>query len=235
MKKKAVFFDLYGTLINIRTDEDDIKTYEILSGYLRYHSIFISPELLRKTYFDKVQEHMGQKGETFPEVDVYRIFFDIMHSFGAKKYSKNTVIDISMLFRSLTIRKFEAFEGIYEALEDISRKYKTALISDAQWVFTESEIAMLGIDRFFKYCIFSSRYGFKKPDKRLFNIAMKKIGAKPEESIYIGDNPGKDMVGAKTAGMKFLLFRANSNTYNGFEADGCFNNYSELRNLIESI
>lgn len=235
MKKRAVFFDLYGTLINIRTDEGDMRTYETLSGYLSYHSVFISPEVLKKAYFDKVQQYLGQSREPFPEVDVYKIFFDIMHSYGKEKYCKTTVIDISMLFRSLTIRKFEPFEGIYDVLGEICYKYKTALISDAQWVFTEPEMAMLGIDRFFKYCIFSSRFGFKKPDTRLFNIAMKKIGVKPEESIYIGDNPSRDMVGSKKAGMKFLLFRTNCNNYNGFEADGCFNNYYELMGLLNSI
>lgn len=235
MKKKAVFFDLYGTLINIRTDESDISTYEILSRYLAYHSVFIPPDILKKIYFEKVQQHISQSRESFPEVDVYKIFFDIMHSFGNKKYSQNAVVDISMLFRSLTIRRFEAFDGIYDVLAEICRKYKTALISDAQWVFTEPEIEILGIDRFFKYRVFSSRYGYKKPDKRLFNIAMKKIEVKAEDSIYIGDNPVRDLVGSKMAGMKFLLFRSDCKTYNGFQADGCFNEYHELEYLLTSI
>lgn len=235
MKKKAVFFDLYGTLINIRTDESDISTYEILSRYLAYHSVFISPDILKKIYFEKVQQHISQSKESFPEVDVYKIFFDIMHSFGNKKYSQNAVVDISMLFRSLTIRRFEAFDGIYDVLAEICRKYKTALISDAQWVFTEPEIEILGIDRFFKYRIFSSRYGYKKPDKRLFDIAMKKLEVKAEDSIYIGDNPVRDLVGSKMAGMKFLLFRTDCKTYNGFQADGCFNEYHELEYLLTSI
>ncbi len=235
MKNKAVFFDLYGTLINIKTDEGDMSTYEALSRYLSYHFVFISSESLKKIYFEKVQQHLVQSREPFPEVDVYKIFFDIMHSYGTKKYSKNIVIDISMLFRSLTIRRFEAFEGIYDVLGEISHKYKTALISDAQWVFTEPEMAILGIDRFFKCRLFSSRYGFKKPDKRLFNIAMKKTGVRPEESIYIGDNPIRDMVGSKMAGMKFLLFRGDCRSYNGLEADGCFYNYYELINLLKTI
>ncbi len=235
MANKAVFFDLYGTLINIRTDEGDINTYEILSRYLGYHFVFISPEILRKTYFEKVQQHLSQSKEPFPEVDVYKIFFDIMHSFGVKRYAQNTVIDVSMLFRSLTIRRFEPFNGIYDVLGEICRKYKTALISDAQWVFTESEIKMLGIDHFFKYRIFSSRYGYKKPDKRLFNMAMKKLGVKPEEAVYIGDNPTRDLVGAKMSGMKCLLFRTECKNYNGFEADECFNDYYQLEDLLMRI
>lgn len=235
MKKKAVLFDLYGTLINIRTDESDIRTYEVLSRYLTYHFVFMSPEMLKKTYFEKVQQHLSQSKEPFAEVDVYKIFFDIMHSFGSKKYPQSSIVDISMLFRSLTIRRFEVFDGVYDVLAEVCRKYMTALVSDAQWVFTEPEIAMLGIDRFFKYRLFSSRYGFKKPDERLFNIAMNKLGVKPEDSVYIGDNPARDLVGSKTAGMKFLLFRSDCKTYNGFQADGCFSDYYELEDLLAAV
>ena len=35
--KKAVVFDLYGTLIDIRTDEDDPWVYQTLSRFLSYH------------------------------------------------------------------------------------------------------------------------------------------------------------------------------------------------------
>lgn len=235
MTIKAVLFDLYGTLINIRTDEGDITTYEILSRYLKYHSVFISPEFLKKTYFEMVQQYLSKSKEPYPEVDVYKIFFDIMHTYGRKKYPSSVVIDVSMLFRSLTIRKFEPFDDIYDVLDLISRKYKIALISDAQWVFTEPEIKMLGLERFFKYRFLSSRYGYKKPDKRLFYTAMKKLDIEPDEAVYIGDNPSRDLVGAKSSGMKFLLFKNDCKSYNGFEADGCFYEYKQLRDLLTKI
>ncbi|MCX7913138.1 MAG: HAD family hydrolase [Thermodesulfovibrionales bacterium] len=235
MKNKAVLFDLYGTLINIKTDEGDIGTYEILSRYLKYHLVYISADALRKTYFEAVQQHLSQSKEPFPEVDVYKVFFDIMHSFGKKKYPSSTVIDVSMLFRSLTIRRFEPFEGIFEVLDEVSKQYKTALVSDAQWVFTKAEIKMLGLERFFRHIILSSKYGFKKPDKRLFNIALKKLGIRSEEAVYIGDNPARDLVGAKMVGMKFLLFRNDCKSYNGFEADGFFYDYKHLMDLLTGI
>lgn len=235
IKNKAVFFDLYGTLIDIRTDEHDFSTYEVLSRYLSYHSVFISSNELKNAYFERINQQLTQSNETFPEVDIYSIFFDIMHTYGKDKYTNKTVIDVSMLYRSLTIRRFEPFEGIYENLAEICNNYKTALISDAQWVFTEPEIKILGIDRFLKYRFFSSRYGYKKPDERLFKIAMKKLDVKPENSLYIGDNPSRDLVGAKNAGMKFLLFRTNCKNYNGYEADGCFNEYHELKRLLSQL
>ena len=233
--KKGIFFDLYGTLIDILTDEYDPGVYSTLSRYFSYRGIKIAPKELKKTYFEDIQSQLKQSNETYPEVDVYKIFSNMMHRYGNKQYSKSAIVDAAVLFRSLTMRRFGVFQGVYEVLESLLEKYELALISDAQWVFTEPEMAMLGLTPFFKFRILSSRLGFKKPDVRLFDMAMKKLMINPEESVYIGDNPQKDLVGAKKAGMKFILFRSEFKPYNDFQPDRHFNDYSELLKIIEEM
>ena len=230
--KKGIFFDLYGTLIDILTDEVDPWVYSTLSRYLSYRDIKIAPKELKKTYFEDIQSQLKQSNETYPEVDIYKIFSNMMHRYGNKKYSKSAIVDTAVLFRSLTMRRFEVFLGVYEVLSSLLEKYKLALVSDAQWTFTEPEMAMLGLTRFFKFRILSSRFGFKKPDGRLFDMAMKKLMIKPEESVYIGDNPQKDLVGAKKAGMTFILFRSGYKPDNDFQPDRHFNDYSELLKIL---
>ena len=65
--------------------------------------------------------------------------------------------------------------------------------------------------------------------------AMKKLRVKPEESLYIGDNLRKDLVGAKKAGMRFIYFGQEIQEYNGFKPDGVFSDYSELGRVIAEI
>jgi putative hydrolase of the HAD superfamily len=233
--KKAIFFDLYGTLIDILTDENDPWVYSTLSRYLSYRGIKIAPKELKKTYLEDIQSQLKQSNESYPEVDVYNIFSNMMHRYGNKSYSKSVIVDTAVLFRSLTMRRFEVFQGVYEVLMSLAEKYELALISDAQWVFTEPEMAMLGLTQFFKFTILSSRFGFKKPDGRLFDTAMKRLMIKSEESVYIGDNPPKDLIGAKKAGMKFILFRSEYKPNNDFQPDGQFNDYSELLKIIEEM
>ena len=233
--KKAILFDLYGTLIDILTDENDPSVYSTLSRYLSYRDIKIGPKELKKTYFDDIQSQLKQSNQTYPEVDVYKLFSNMMHRFSNKRHPKSAIIDTAVLFRSLTMRRFEVFQGVHEILASLAEKYELALISDAQWVFTEPEMAMLGLTPFFNLRILSSRFGFKKPDTRLFDMAIKKLMIKTEESIYIGDNPQKDLMGAKKAGMKFILFRSEFKVYNGFQPDRHFNDYSELLRIIEDM
>lgn len=233
--KRAVFFDLYGTLIDIKTDEYDYWVYETLSRYLAYHSVNISPEELKMAYFEGIQQHLNQNKELYPEVDVYEIFLGIINKYGKRRYSKGIVIDIAMLFRSLTIRHFGVFDGLYDVLVSLGKKYRLGIISDAQWVFAEPEIEMLGLDQFLKYRVLSSKFGFKKPDVRLFKQAMDELNVTSRDSVYIGDNPRRDLVGAKNAGMKFILFRSECRDYNGFQPDRCFYNYAELENILREI
>ncbi len=232
---RAIFFDLYGTLINIKTGEYDDWVYEILSRYLSYHAINIRMDELKKDFFESIESSLNQKKEEFPEVDIFSIFFNIINKYGKRKYTKTFVRNISLLFRTLTIRHFGIFNGLYDVLFKLGKRYKMGVVSDAQWVFAEPEMSILGLDQFFDNIILSSRFGFKKPDIRLFQIAMERSLSIPEESVYIGDNPYKDLIGAKKAGMKCILFRSEYKQYNGFLPDACFNEYEQFEDIIHRI
>lgn len=232
---KAVMFDLYGTLIDIRTDEHDPYVYDLLSRYLGYHSVNITPDEMKKAYFEGVRQYLDLSREVHPEVDVYKVFFNIMNKFGKKRSLKATVTDLATLFRALTMRQFRVFDGVYDVLTKVSARYKTAIVSDAQWLFAEPEMAQLGLDQFFEVRILSSRFGFKKPDPRLFRISMDKLGVPSEDCVYVGDNPCKDLSGAKRVGMKFILFRSECRDYNGFTPDRCFSDYSEFHEILADL
>lgn len=232
---KAVLFDLYGTLIDIRTDERSPDVYWHLSRYLAYHSVRVSPERLQEVYFEGINKALNNSKEPYAEVNVFEIFHEIIHRFGSRLYNEQIVIDVCMLFRSLTIRNFGLFSDVIETLSYLQSNYLLALISDAQWVFTEPELSILSLDRFFPIRYLSSKYGYKKPDTRLFEKALRKLDVKAKDAVYIGDNPQRDLIGAKKANLKCLLYKNDTTRYNGFEADGIFHNYSELRDLIELL
>jgi putative hydrolase of the HAD superfamily len=231
----AVFFDLYGTLIDILTDELDPGVYSALCRYLSYHFVNISPEEFRKTYFEEIQRQLKQSQESCPEVDVFKIFWNMMQRYGHRHFSRSVVADTAKLFRSLTIRRFGVFPGVYNVLASLFARYELAIISDAQWIFAEPEMEMLGLKSFFKCVVLSSHLGFKKPDVRLFQLAMRRLSVTPEESIYIGDNPQKDMEGAKRAGMRFVLFGSSAKPESGFKPDGYFTNYSGLLKTLQEM
>jgi putative hydrolase of the HAD superfamily len=74
---KGIIFDLYGTLIDIRTDEDDFYTYDTVSKWLQYKGVKIDPEVLKSEYHSKIADRMAVSKQQYPEVRVEEIFAEI--------------------------------------------------------------------------------------------------------------------------------------------------------------
>ncbi len=232
----AVFFDLYGTLIDIRTDEEDPGVYTTLSEFLAYSRVVIAPAELAWEYRDRVRAHLARSDEPFPEVDVLAVFREIVTEYGRPGSDGGPdPAYAARLFRTLTRRRFAAFPGVHEVLARLRRKYRLGLISDAQWIFTEAELEMAGLDEFFSVTVLSSRVGVKKPDVRPFASAMRALGATPGASVYVGDNPSRDLVGARSAGMRCVIFRGRDAAYNKLVPDACFDAYTDLEPILDRL
>ena len=64
-----------------------------------------------------------------------------------------------------------------------------------------SKLKYSGLDKYFKEVITSEGSSSLKPNKEIFDFALKKTGAKPIESIMLGDSIDVDILGAMKAGI----------------------------------
>lgn len=235
MRVKAVVFDLYGTLINIRTDEQDPRVYEELSRFLGYNRVHIGAEELREEYLRKIREQLSRSRETHPDVNVMKVFADIIHQHGEGRAELRLTLYTARLFRSLTRRVFEPFPGVYGMLERLRDRYQLGLLSDAQRCYTEPEIRELKLDWFFDLVLLSSDHGFRKPEPKYFRLALDSMGVRPADAVYVGDNPQRDLVGAKNAGMKMVLVRSTDKSYDSYSADEAIENIAELESVLSKL
>ena len=63
----------------------------------------------------------------------------------------------------------------------------------------------LGIGPWFADVFVSSRVGYAKPDRRIFDVALSRHGLLAENAIHVGDSEANDLHGARNAGLKALL------------------------------
>jgi putative hydrolase of the HAD superfamily len=61
----------------------------------------------------------------------------------------------------------------------------------------------------FRFVIATSDYGIRKPSPAIFNLALAKTGAAPEDVWYIGDNARADVFGAASVGMVPVWYRSD--------------------------
>lgn len=95
-------------------------------------------------------------------------------------------------------------EGIEDFLEYLKKKgIRTGVISNITYApsVVAERINRLLPDNDFEFIITSSNYIFRKPHKRLFDLALEKADLKPDEVWYIGDNYECDVKGSSNAGM----------------------------------
>ncbi len=218
-KVEALLFDLYGTLVDISTNEDKNEIYDFISNYLSYYDVNIDSGRLRSIFESEKALNGASRHEKYPEVNLVDVFENILRREGLN----NSFLKKSCckLFRVLSRERLELFPDCIPVLKEMDKNgYPLALVSNAQKIFTSNEIRTLGLSQFFRIKIFSSQYGFVKPDHRLFLIACGLLDVSPQNAIYIGDNPYHDVKGARKIGMTSVLVNRNRKCIvSGFEPD----------------
>ncbi len=204
---KGILFDCYDTLIEIRHDEDDIRTYEALSAWLRYQGVRIDPPVLRDEYRRRMRRVMKQSGEKHPEVRVEDIFRGICEDHRLWEIDDLVVgICAARAFRAASLRRFRAFPETVRLLDHLGYVAK-GIVSNGQRVFSEIELKYLDLHHHFDVIVFSSDVGVKKPDTRIFDVALDAMSLDPEDALFIGDSFENDILGARKAGMQAMFIR----------------------------
>lgn len=95
----------------------------------------------------------------------------------------------------------------------------------------DAELATHGLIEYFPDCrLAAADAGFLKPDPRIFNCALERLGASAAETVFIGDNPDADIAGALSVGMKAVL-RITERT----AANGTFSAYKPRLRSLEQL
>lgn len=206
---KNYMFDLYGTLIDINTNEWDIELWKKLSILYRYKQAEYTPEEIKKAYGRYVQQEKKRVHKRFPEyteidIKIEKVFKKL---FTAKnvKCSKRDIQEICTAFRCYSTVYIKLYDGVIDLLDTLKAKDKKIyLLSNAQRGFTENELNMFDLMQYFDGIVISSDEECCKPDVHYYNIILERYNLDKKETIMIGNDYISDIRGAKKAGIKSL-------------------------------
>lgn len=225
-------FDLYGTLVDIHTREDSPLVWEKLALFLGYHGAVYTPEELQEAYGrlirrqqklasidaagygrergdGKAADKTAGNHEGYPEIQIKTVFEGLYREKGVEA-DENLAIHTGQMFRALATEYIRLYPGVKELLEKLQKQGKGIyLLSNAQKIFTEYELYMLEIARYFNGILISSEYGVKKPDIRFFEILLETYCLDPKTCIMIGNDALCDIEGAKQVGMDTCYIHSN--------------------------
>jgi putative hydrolase of the HAD superfamily len=206
MSASAILFDLYGTLIDIETDEERPQVWETLARYLGYQGLLVASGKLQAAFFERQQASLAASPQPYPELDVLHLFAALLAELGYHATGE-LALQITRLYRTLSMVRFELFPDTLAGLQSLRGVLRLGLVSDAQRAYLIPELDMVGIRPLFDAIVISSDYGYRKPDPRLFGTALRQLEVPASQALYVGDNLARDICGAHNAGLRAVLLR----------------------------
>lgn len=98
--------------------------------------------------------------------------------------------------------------GLYEMLDYFREiRVKMGVVTNGSQRTQTGKIRTLGLDRYLSARILSGEVGLRKPDPAIFQLALDKMEATPASTLYVGDNPDTDILGANNAGIASVWIR----------------------------
>jgi len=209
---ESYIFDLYGTLVDIHTDEKQALLWEKLSAFYRFQKADYTAEELEARYLCLVQEALDKPSPY--EVKEIQIEFVFQKLYQEKNVfpSYDLVLHTCQMFRILSTDYLRLYDGAKELLEGLkSYGAKVYLLSNAQRVFTEYEMKELGIYDLFDGIMYSSDAFCQKPDQNFFAKLFEEfsIETAKEKCLMIGNDSVADVQGAREFGLNTYYLESN--------------------------
>ena len=240
MKIKAIVFDINGTLIDIQTDEGSEEIYRSISHFLTYQGIPAHRGELRDEYYQLMDAQRKARGEAFPEFDAVALWRAYLRRRPEackalpREKLKWLPLVLAEMYRGISRSRLQLYPEVKTVLDELSRRFKLAALSDAQSAWALAEMRAVGLEKYFRPIIVSGDLGFRKPDKRIFQAALEGLGESRKSVLFVGNDMYRDIYGASRAGLKTVYFSSNQGRkkYEGAEPDYVIYNFGELRQAL---
>jgi putative hydrolase of the HAD superfamily len=185
---KGVLFDLDGTLFDRDT-------------------------AVRDLFAAQFREFQGQLGGITSEHYVERLIELDGHGHADKRVVFGTLVRELGLDSELGDVLEDHYREIYPAFgapfpdalptlrELRARGIAIGLVTNGRADVQAAKVQRLGLEPLLDATLISEREGLNKPDRRIFERALARLGVAPEHAWHVGDHPTADVAGAHAAGL----------------------------------
>jgi HAD superfamily hydrolase (TIGR01662 family) len=193
---KTIFFDVGNTLLFPGRPQILAPLYQrkLVPSLAQWHAI----ERRTKSEFDAAMRQDGKSDHSF-----WYLFYS--HLLDELQVHDDALRDALVESTRLSANWNEIRPGTREILERLGRRYRLAIISNADGKILDILTRTGIVDRFLAITD-SGLVGCEKPHPAIFEAALQSMNVSASQSVYVGDMYSVDYVGATRAGMQAMLF-----------------------------
>jgi putative hydrolase of the HAD superfamily len=241
MDIQAVAFDVNGTLVRIHTEDGDEQIFRSAAHFLTYQGIDLHRDQVRDLYFQIMKEQLRASPEEYPEFDAVGIWCtiidrhmtDFTRALPAGKLGQLPLF-LAEMSRGIARRRLRLYPFVREVLDVLRGRYPLAVVTDAQSAQARGELHKAGLLGYFGPVVVSGDHGYRKPDRRLFQLALDGMDVAAANTLFVGNDMYRDIYGAREAGMPTVMFDSDQ----GAKAHpGCVPDYTitDFRDLLQIL
>jgi len=163
---------------------------------------------------------------------------DAFANFLLKKYGKAEPRILAAGLNAYLKEKYlhmKPYPGVAETLKELrDMGIRLAIVSDGVRLKAWMRLNEAGLDKYFDVVVTFDDTGKKKPLSEPFRKAAEELGISPDECLFVGDSPDRDIAGAKAVGMKTALARYGCiKDRGGCEADYVIDSFHDLLKILK--
>lgn len=201
-----VFFSLYGTIIQAKTDETQDFLWRVICDTYRRNLAKYETEEFKKSFYKSIIEQKEGKDDGF-EPDILKVFKKLYKEKGVY-VNEEELLNTAKEFRRASTLSLCAYDGAIECLKELKNLGKKIyLLADAQSCYCKYELESLNLLKYFDDIFISSDYGVKKPSEQFFSIPFDKYRLKKEKSVLVGNDEIGDIVGGRNFGIDTVYIK----------------------------
>ena len=232
---KLIFFDLGETLVT-QNIEDNMVTKRALEDISKILPNQVPLARMLQLYRTGYRLNDSIRSEYNVEIPIDVWMRQFLERLGGKAPTERLVRESIKRIVNRRAENAIAFDDTRATIARLAmRKIRLGIISNVS-----SHDVAIGIlkktklDKYFDPVVTSASAGVRKPDPGIFRYALDQVGARPEESIMVGDSERHDILGGHIAGLGTVLVN-RKRALGGSNAQFRFKSLSEAEATLQSL
>ncbi|MCL2671424.1 MAG: HAD family hydrolase [Clostridiales bacterium] len=208
---KVVLFDIGGTLHTVHNNHAlRVAFAQRLITRLADYDIHLNTtaELLAALLYANAEryKHWSESSRVeLPQARIWNEYYLRAFHIG-EEWLAPIAEELSFLYDYARVRNLRR-PRVLETMQELSDMgLRLGIISNIiSTSFVPQVLREYGIEKYMECVVMSSEAGWRKPDARIFEIAMEQLGVRAEEVAYVGDTISRDVLGARNAGLALMI------------------------------